>query len=153
MSKVIPTKGTDALLADHKMIRKLLADLKLDNPRFPQILQTTHRVVAGHAWFEDEIFLPAVEKSPLLARHFTDEIYREHEDINALLGLLRKTPLDDRPALEGYLLQFRSIIQTHFAKEEDALFPMAERILDNEGLNRLGAEMRLRAHEGPTKIE
>lgn len=144
---VTPRKATDSLLADHKMIRKLVGDLTLDNPRFQEILVTTQRVVAGHAWLEDEIFLPAVEKSPVLARRFTDEIYREHQDIDVLMKLLRETRPAERKLLEGYLVQFKSIMDTHFQKEEDALFPMTERILDADGMNRLTEEMRLRAHE------
>lgn len=143
-----PMKATDSLLADHRMIRKLMADLTLENPRFAQILTTTHRVVAGHAWFEDEIFLPAVEKSPVLARRFTDEIYREHQDLDVLLKLLRETKPSERKLLDGYLIQFKSMMETHFSKEEDALFPLTERILDTEGQNRLTEEMRLRANEG-----
>lgn len=140
-------KATDALLADHRMIRKVLADLRIDNPRFPKLLETGHRIIVGHAWFEDEIFLPALQKDRRLARHFTDDITREHEDIDALLKLLRQTPSVEKVQLESYLLQFHSLIETHFRKEEDALFPLAERILDEEGLNRLGDEMRLRSKE------
>ena len=143
----VPRKATDALLADHKMIRKILSDLRLDNPRFPKLLETGHRIIVGHAWFEDEIFLPAIEKDPRLARHFSDEISREHQDIDAMLKLLRQTPLVEKAALDGYLLQFHALMETHFRKEEDALFPMAERILDEEGLNRIGDQMRLRSHE------
>lgn len=139
-------KATDALLADHKMIRRLLAELRPDNPRYAALLETCHRVVAGHAWFEDRLFIPAVEKSPLLARAFTDEISREHRDIETLLLLLRG-PAPSADVRDAHLLQFRSLMETHFSKEEDALFPLAERILDSEGLNRIGEEMRARQVE------
>ncbi|MBV9080229.1 MAG: hemerythrin domain-containing protein [Elusimicrobia bacterium] len=142
-----PTRATDALLADHKMIRKLLTDFRLDNPRFTEILKTTHRIVVGHAWFEDAIFLPAVEKDRRLARRFTQEIYEEHQDLDSLLMLLRETPRTDRETLEDYLTQFATIMETHIRKEEDALFPIAARILDDEGQNRLGEEMRSRVME------
>lgn len=140
-------KATDALLADHKMIRKILEGFRLDNPRFPEILKTLHRVVLGHAWFEDVIFLPAIETEPLLERRFTEELYQEHKDIAHLLAILRQTRIDDKKELEAYTLQLRAILDAHFKKEEDALFPLTEKILDDEGLNKIGEEMRRRQTE------
>jgi hypothetical protein len=99
-------KATDALLTDHRMIRKTMEGFVLSNPRFAAVLKTLNRVVAAHAWFEDEIFLPALKAEPLLER-LNREISEEHQDIGTL-------------------------------------FPLAERILDSEGLNRLGDEMTRR---------
>lgn len=146
-----PTKATDALLTDHKMIRKVLSELRLDDPRFSKVLETSRRIILSHAWFEDVLFLPAIEKSPLLARQFTDEIYREHKDLEALLSLVGTTPASDGSARSGFLMQFKALMESHLNKEEHALFPMAERILDSEGLNKIGDQMRLRAAESRPK--
>jgi len=141
------TKATDALLKDHRLINKVLEQFTLDNPRFEKICLTLHRAVKAHAWFEDEIFLPAVEAEPLLFRRFTDEIYQEHKDIDALLKLLRKTPLANKKELEFYSQELRVLLSTHFRKEEDALFPLTERLLTEEGLIELGDEMKRRQTE------
>lgn len=146
------TKATDALLKDHKMIRKILEGFALDHPRFPEILKTLERVVLAHAWFEDVIFLPAFEKAPLLQKPFVHEINQEHKDIEFLLKLLRRTPLVQKKELDAAFLQLTTLLKTHFEKEEDALFPLAERILDNEGLNQLGAEMERRKKEAAHNI-
>jgi iron-sulfur cluster repair protein YtfE (RIC family) len=139
-------KATDALLADHKLIRKVLSGFTLDNPRFPELAKTLHRTVVGHAWFEDEIFLPALIKEPrLLRQQFTDEIFQEHKDIQTLLELVRKTTESEN--LDAYRLQLVAVLSNHLKKEEDALFPLAERILNEEGLNTLGAEMKRRQTE------
>jgi hypothetical protein len=45
------------------------------------------------------------------------------------------------------VIQLNSILETHFRKEEDALFPLTERFLDSENLNRLGEEMTRRKLE------
>ena len=140
-------KATDALLSDHRLINKILEQFTLDNPRFAQICKTLHRAVKGHAWFEDEIFLPAVEAEPLLFRRFTNEIYQEHKDIDALLKLVRQTPAAKRKELEFYSRELRVLLSTHFKKEEDALFPLTERILSEEGLLELGDEMKRRQTE------
>lgn len=140
-------KATDQLLKDHKMIRKTLEGFSLDNPRFPHLLKTLHRIVLGHAWFEDVIFLPAFQAEPMLEKRFVREIVQEHQDIDHLLKLLKKTPPAKREELESYLIQFRAVLDTHFLKEEEALFPIAERILDSEGMNNLGLEMERRKTE------
>ena len=141
------TKATDALLKDHLLVRKLMESFVLDNPRFPQICKTLQRALQGHAWFEDTIFLPVVKAEPLFFRRFTDEITEEHKDLDQLMTLLRQTPMTDGKALEAYSLQLRSLLETHFRKEEDALFPLAEKILTEEGLFHLGEEMYRRRLE------
>ena len=141
------TKATDALLKDHLLINKILEQFSVDNPRFEKICLTLHRAVKAHSWFEDEIFLPAVEAEPLLFRRFTDQIYQEHKDIDALLKLIRKTPASGKKELEFYSQELRVLLSTHFKKEEDALFPLTERILTNEGLLELGEEMQRRQTE------
>lgn len=137
----------EALLADHQMITKTLEGFVIDNPRFPKVAATLHRVVKAHAWFEDEIFLPTVEHEPAFFRRFTQEIYEEHKDIDQLLALVRKTPLTKPRELTFFSTQLRVLLSTHFNKEEDALFPIAQHVLSQEGLLELGAEMKRRQTE------
>ena len=140
-------KATDELLKDHRMIRKTLEGFRLDNPRFPAISKTLQRLLIGHAWFEDAIFIPPLKAEPLVARRFLEEISQEHNDLDVMMALLRKTPLENKKELEAYMLQIRTSLTTHFSKEEDALFPLAEKILREEGLDRLAQEMRTRQSE------
>jgi iron-sulfur cluster repair protein YtfE (RIC family) len=140
-------KATDQLIKDHKMIRKVLADFSVDHPRYPELLKTLQRIVVAHAWFEDEVFLPAFEAEPLLSKRFTDEIVQEHRDIDHLLKLLRKTPPAQKKETELFNLQLRVILDAHFKKEEDGLFPLAGKLLDDAGLNALGDEMERRKTE------
>ncbi len=147
MKSPLKIKATEALLKDHLLINKVLEQFSVDNPRFAKICLILHRAVKAHAWFEDEIFLPAVEAEPLLFRRFTEEIYQEHKDIDSLLTLLRKTPGSNRKELGFYAQQLRVLLSTHFKKEEDALFPLTEAILTNEGLIELGDEMKRRQLE------
>jgi hemerythrin-like domain-containing protein len=139
-------KATDALLKDHLMIRKMMESFNLENPRFAEIAKTLERVSVAHAWFEDAIFLPALKAEAMLDR-LNREISEEHRDIEELFRRCRRAAQAPTRDQEGNVLQLRSILETHFRKEEDALFPLAERILDSEGLNRLGAEMVRRKDE------
>jgi hemerythrin-like domain-containing protein len=139
-------KATDTLLKDHRLIRKTMEGFKLDNPRFLDVAATAHRIVVAHAWFEDVIFLPALKFERRLEQ-LSREITVEHQDIAALFTLLRHIENPGRESLDFYARQICSILETHFRKEEDALFPLSEKVLDAEGLNELGEEMRLRQKE------
>src|SRR5689334_5923391 len=97
-------KATDKLLTDHRLIRKLLEGFRLENPRFVQIAKTLRRAVVGHAWFEDVIFLPALQAERSLAR-ITQEMAQEHKDIEALMSLVRNVSPGNRGELESYVLQ------------------------------------------------
>jgi hemerythrin-like domain-containing protein len=140
-------KATDQLLKDHKMIRKILSEFSVDNPRYAELLKTLQRIVVAHAWFEDAVFLPAFEAEPLLNKRFTAEIVQEHKDIDFFLKLLRKTPPAQKKETELYNLQLRVLLDTHFKKEEDGLFPLTERLLDEAGMNALSDEMERRKTE------
>lgn len=140
-------KATDHLLNDHKLIRKILTDFSVDNPRYPSLFKTLARAVIGHAWFEDKIFLPAFQKESILQKRFIHEISQEHEDLDNLFSLIKSTPTKNKKELEAYNLQMRTILETHLKKEEDALFPLTELVLDNEGMNKLGNDMEKRKTE------
>ena len=139
--------ATEQLLKDHKMVRKILEGFRTDNPRFPDILKTLQRVVLGHAWFEDEFLMPALKARPLVFKPFWAEIGQEHEDIAGLLALLRKTSSKDQRLLKARVLTLRSLLETHFAKEEDALFPLAETVISQEGLVKIAGAMERRKQD------
>ncbi|MBP9127530.1 MAG: hemerythrin domain-containing protein [Elusimicrobia bacterium] len=139
--------ATEQLLKDHKMIRKILEGFDVDNPRFPEILKTLQRVVVGHAWFEDEFFMPAVKTRPLIFKPFWSEVSTEHEHIGGLLALLRKTGLKEKKTLQARAITLRSLLETHFTKEEDVLFPLAEQVIGRENLAKLAATMERRKEE------
>ncbi|HRY28931.1 MAG TPA: hemerythrin domain-containing protein [Elusimicrobiota bacterium] len=140
-------KATDQLLKDHKMIRKTLEGFTLGNPRFALILETLQRIILAHAWFEDELFLPALEAEPLLDKRYAREIVQEHEDLAHFLRRMRRTPAAQKKEWEIDMLQFRSLLDMHLLKEEAGLFPAAERLLGEERLDRLAAEMERRKAE------
>lgn len=139
--------ATGELLKDHKMIRKLLGDLRVDNPRVAEIAATLQRVTLAHAWFEDEFLMPLLKGSPLIPELFWQEITQEHNDIARLLELLRGTPPDPREEWEVRVLSLRTLLETHFTKEEAALFPLAEKVIGVQGSTDLAARMERRKSE------
>lgn len=130
--------ATEQLVKDHKMIRKILGGLAVGSPDFTKKLSTLRRVVLGHAWFEDVFFLPAIKSEPRFFAPFLAEVSDEHPHIAALLERLETGGKRDR---RDGLLTLRTLLETHFAKEEDVLFPLAEEALGAAALRDLAARM------------
>lgn len=139
--------ATDQLIKDHKMVRKIFSDFSIDNPRFPDLLKTLQRVVLGHAWFEDTFLLPALRAQPLVFQPFWQEIAQEHEDISALMTHLRTLAHPRSDEGEFGVRTLKTLMESHFMKEEDALFPIAERVIREEGLRQMAEEMERRKAE------
>ena len=91
--------------------------------------------------------MPLLKGSPLIPELFWQEITQEHNDIARLLELLRGTPPDPREEWEVRVLSLRTILETHFTKEEAALFPLAEKVIGVQGLTDLAAGMERRKSE------
>jgi iron-sulfur cluster repair protein YtfE (RIC family) len=142
----MPT-ATEALLKDHKMIRTLLADLRPDNPRLAEIAATLQRVTLAHAWFEDEFLMPVLKNAPGVVKPFWQEIAQEHNDIAALLELVRSTPPERTVDRQHRIATLRVVLETHFTKEEEVLFPLAEATLGEKGSADLAARMEARKTE------
>jgi len=91
--------------------------------------------------------MPALKARPLVFKPFWAEIGQEHEDIAGLLALLRKTSSKDQRLLKARVLTLRSLLESHFAKEEDALFPLAETVISQEGLVKIAGAMERRKQD------
>lgn len=132
--------------------------------RFGELMATT---VELHARKEDEAFFPAVEA--MLGSGFgpTEVMRSEHRTIRAQGQLLQKTLRElqtiDHPALEAKREELRILLEpgpadalalpetareilelldTHFAKEEQILFPLARQILDDTAKASVAAAMQ-----------
>ena len=140
-------KATDELLKTHVVVRKVLEGFAVKNKRFPEIMTTLHRTLLAHAWLQDEILLPALKEQALLQVPLLNEICQEHKDLELLVKSLFDTSLNFKSALESKVLQIRIIIETHFRKEAEILYPLVEKTVNLETLNRLGDVMSRRQTE------
>lgn len=121
--------------------------------------------LAKHAQKEDEALFPALEAIFGVDGGPTKVMRMEHVDIHAQGELLRKTlrELNDveHPAIEAGAARLTAmanqaasapsvkataeeiirLLDMHFAKEEQILFPMAENMLDPEAMSEVGKAM------------
>ena len=141
------TKATDELMKTHRVVAKVLEGFIAGKPRFVDITKTLHRTVLAHAWLQDEILLPALMGKSLIVENVLKGIVQEHKDLDSLLKMLITLPQDQQQKIDAYVLQIRTLIETHFKKETDALYPLVEKVLDSATLGKLRNEMERREVE------
>jgi hemerythrin-like domain-containing protein len=140
-------KATEELIKTHRFVEKILEQFDPKEIRFPEIRSTLERAIVAHAWLQDEIFLPALKNKALIEERFLSEVTQEHQDLEYLLKRLAHTALDAQQGLDALVLQIRTLLDTHFQKEAQALYPLAEKVVDETTLRELGDEMERRKTE------
>lgn len=136
-------KITDALEGEHGVLNALLEHLKAKLLEAVE-LDFLHKLgamleaaLASHARLEEELLFSTLD--PHLAGAGPLVVMRmEHEEIEgALAKLPSAADLEQGRGLLGHVINTAS---DHFTKEEQVLFPMAERLLGEPELTRLGTE-------------
>ena len=97
-----------------------------------------------HAALEEEIFYPAMRL--LDNNSVMQKSEPEHIEMRRLIGELRATKASD-PRHDGLLHDLMRDVMHHVADEETVLLPMAERLMSQDQLNELGAQMTSRRIE------
>ncbi|RMD71080.1 MAG: hemerythrin domain-containing protein [Gammaproteobacteria bacterium] len=100
--------------------------------------------MAHHLGMEEDILFPAFEAATGMIQGPTQVMRMEHEEMRRLLEGMKKA-LEGRDA-EGYLGLAETLLmlmQQHNAKEEQVLYPMADRALEESVVS------RLKRYEGP----
>ena len=142
---------TDALLGEHGVFYLLFQDIEKALPALDSVAALQNRVASlafsleAHASLEDELLFTALEPhlgtqgGPLAVMRI------EH---NQIVNLLERIP--SAPDLaQGRVLvsQMIEVSRAHFQKEEQVLFRMARKFLDEESLSALGTKWS--ARRGP----
>jgi hemerythrin-like domain-containing protein len=93
-------------------------------------------MVCSHARLEEELLFSALE--PHLGREDGPlaVMYDEHKEMERMLGHIEKIPDVDQAIL--WIPEVLGAARNHFQKEEQVLFPMAQSVLGDETLSRLG---------------
>lgn len=133
-------KLTNALLGEHGAINALFArseqllesTTSLDAAR--SVVECLAAVVASHAKLEDDLLFPTLEphlphQGPL------GVMRREHEQIEMALDDALNAA--DVPAVREAVHEVIELCRSHFAKEENVLFPMAEQFVPATILNEI----------------
>lgn len=132
---------TDALLGEHAVFYALFDQVEAVASSAGAVTQVEAAtavlsvVVGSHAALEDELLFAALEsrigkEGPLLVMR------AEHEEMERALEKIEDAR--DLEQAAGYIHEALRVARDHFRKEEKVLFPMAEQMLDEPTLVRLG---------------
>lgn len=136
-------KLTDALLGEHAVIYELFGYVRdtVANTKDVQEIQgavsVLERLLLSHAKVEEDLLFPRLE--PHLGQMGPLAVMREeHSGLDDLLKAAKQET--DAGALKSVIDQLLELAYGHFQKEEQVLFAMAQRFLDEATLTELGDE-------------
>jgi hemerythrin-like domain-containing protein len=137
-----PPTITDALLGEHGVIYRLLGHLANHSFASPEAARAQAAALtaglARHAHLEDELLFVPLE-GPLGPNGGPLAVMRmEHDEVEGTLE--RLAHVEDVQEAEALAARLVAIAHEHFEKEETVLFPMAEQLLGEEELRRLGEQ-------------
>ena len=134
-------KLTDALRGEHAVIYQLFEHVREtlagsdDLHDIRGVVAVMERILLSHAQIEERLLFPNLE--PHLGQRGPLEVMRaEHREIDELFDAARKET--DVGALKTVVGELLDLANDHFAKEEQALFAMAQQVLDDGELTALG---------------
>ena len=134
-------KITDALLGEHAVLYELfnyMRDTALESDDVREVraaVSVLERLLLAHARIEEELLFPRLE--PHLGQMGPLAVMRsEHRDIDSLLDAARQE--NDLGALKSLIGRLLALAHGHFQKEEQVLFAMTRRFLDDATLTALG---------------
>lgn len=127
-------EATQALRNDHKRMRGLFRQVETVDLRAKEMKEGVVREIFMeleiHTTVEEEIFYPSLrdvldeEHLPLI-----DQSFQEHADLKASIGVLRSMDWHTQQ-FDERLTDLIATVEQHVTKEEDDLFPVAERVLE-----------------------
>jgi hemerythrin superfamily protein len=95
--------------------------------------------LAVHATIEERHFYPGVKQAQ--TQDILAESVEEHLEMKRVIAdLMQMEPSDD--GFEARVMTLQEDVEHHVEEEENELFPMVEKLFDEEGLEALGAEMQ-----------
>lgn len=137
-------KITDAFLGEHGAFYAQIEHLERTVPAAASVPDVQGQAgvlaaaLATHAGLEDELLFAALEPRLGAMQGPLAVMRAEHVEIERALARAQEArTLADAQQLVVYALQ---VARRHFAKEEQVLFPMAERALDADTLEMLGLQ-------------
>jgi len=134
---------TDALLGEHGAFYAQFDRLEAELPRASGVAEVREQAallaaaLVSHAHLEDELLFDRLARVPAADPGLLAVMAEEHERIARALRRAQSTA--DLATGRAQLLEAVAEAREHFAKEERAVFPLAETLLGVPVLEELGA--------------
>lgn len=135
---------TDALLGEHGafyMLFDQIEGIAASESAMAQWRGATtvlEAMVCSHATLEEDLLFAALEPHIGRQQGPLAVMFAEHDEMEQMLTRIQDEPDVDRAIL--WIPEALSAARSHFGKEEQVLFPMAEKLLGEDTLVALGAK-------------
>ena len=141
MNRISPS-ATTMIRMDHTHALMTFHRYHIDTSpgRKRSIVETLALALEIHATLEEEIFYPAMRS---IDPDLVDKSIPEHGEMKRLIDELHQLRPEDRSYDQTVMSLMREVIR-HVADEETKLLPDAERVLGEQRLSELGAQMTRR---------
>ena len=143
------------LKKDHDKVKGLLADLEATTERAVKTraggLATLKHELTVHELIEEEIFYPAMRASAE-AKEIVLEAYEEHDVVDAILGELEQTPVQDETWKAKFTVM-KENLEHHIDEEEGEMFKQARKLFDERELSELGERMQARKERAMAEMD
>jgi hemerythrin-like domain-containing protein len=134
---------------DHRKMKKILSELESTTERGvktrEELFATVKDELTVHETIEEEIFYPALKEHPK-TKEIALEAYEEHHVVDMVMAEIEDVPYDD----ETWGAKFKVMkenIEHHIEEEENEMFKQARQVFEEDELEALGEEMRLRKEQ------
>jgi hemerythrin-like domain-containing protein len=134
---------------DHRKMKKLLSELESTTERGVKtredLFATVKDELTVHETIEEEIFYPALKEHPK-TKEIALEAYEEHHVVDMVMAEIDDVPYDD----ETWGAKFKVMkenIEHHIEEEENEMFKQARQVFEEDELEALGEQMRLRKEQ------
>jgi hemerythrin-like domain-containing protein len=134
---------------DHRKMKKLLSELESTTERGVKtredLFATVKDELTVHETIEEEIFYPALKEHPK-TKEIALEDYEEHHVVDMVMAEIEDVPYDD----ETWGAKFKVMkenIEHHIEEEENEMFKQARQVFEEDELEALGEQMRLRKEQ------
>lgn len=157
-------KITDRFVGDHKTFRKLMENIEsIRNPSEEadrrKLIRSVELFVDHlilHAWGEETFYYPEVAKAAASAKSVADSAYMkllddEHRAIDTVLQEVEKMVKEAAvsPEWRSKYDVFKEHLVSHMTKEEEELFPLSEKLLGKEGLEKISETLEKNRSKAP----
>jgi hemerythrin-like domain-containing protein len=143
--------AVELIKSDHRTVEKLFGEFEQAGERAYKtkqgLVERITKELEVHATIEEETFYPAVQaKARKDGKELVAEAVEEHHLVRVTLGeLAGLSPEDD--AFDAKVQVLIENVRHHVEEEESEMLPQAEKLLGQEELGRLGAEMLARKRQ------
>lgn len=132
--------------ADHDRLDQLftqfVSSLSSNKQKANQYFQAFHGGLVKHIEWEEEVLFPWFEKlSGITAGGPTHVMRHEHQLIKQALSKISSKLINPESDLSTEINELLGVLQQHNAKEENVLYPMLDKLCDEETVGEIFLQM------------